>query len=133
MSMVIAEACINCGNCKPACPNQAISAGDNIYVIAHGRCTERVGAFDKPQCVDACPISDCISIRPTPSRRRSFSRATTSCTATKAGAPPAGGDGAGRAQSRPRGSRRSLEAVGRVRGERRLYFFGFSKRDLYWP
>ena len=64
MSMVINETCINCGNCEPACPNQAISAGDNIYLIARERCTECVGAFDKPQCVDACPIGDCITIDP---------------------------------------------------------------------
>ena len=64
MSMAIAETCINCGNCEPACPNQAIAAGDNIYVISHERCTECVGAFEKPQCVEACPISDCITADP---------------------------------------------------------------------
>ncbi len=62
MSMVINESCINCGNCESPCPNQAISAGENIYVIAQERCTECVGAFDKPQCVEACPIADCITI-----------------------------------------------------------------------
>jgi ferredoxin len=62
MSMVITETCINCGNCEPDCPNQAISAGDNLYVIAHERCTECVGAFDKPQCVEVCPIGDCITV-----------------------------------------------------------------------
>jgi ferredoxin len=44
MSMVINEICINCGNCEPACLNQAISAGENIYLVAHERCTECVGA-----------------------------------------------------------------------------------------
>jgi len=62
MAMVITETCINCGNCEPVCPNDAISAGDGIYVIASERCTECVGAFDKPQCVDACPITDCIIV-----------------------------------------------------------------------
>jgi ferredoxin len=64
MAMVIHEDCINCGNCEPVCPNQAISAGENVYVIESGRCTECIGAFDKPQCVDACPIPDCIAIDP---------------------------------------------------------------------
>ncbi len=64
MSMVINENCINCANCEPACPNQAISAGENLYIVAHERCTECVGAFDKPQCVEACPIPDCIVIDP---------------------------------------------------------------------
>jgi Fe-S-cluster-containing hydrogenase component 2 len=49
---------------EPACPNQAISAGDNIYLIAQERRTKCVGAFDKPQCVDACPIGDCITVDP---------------------------------------------------------------------
>jgi len=64
MAMVIVDTCINCGNCEPTCPNQAISAGENIYVVNHERCTECVGAFDKPQCVEACPISDCITVDP---------------------------------------------------------------------
>jgi ferredoxin len=64
MSMVITETCINCGNCEPDCPNDAISAGDNIYLIAWERCTECVGAFEKPQCVELCPIADCITIDP---------------------------------------------------------------------
>ncbi|HEY6051555.1 MAG TPA: YfhL family 4Fe-4S dicluster ferredoxin [Thermoanaerobaculia bacterium] len=64
MAMKIDENCINCGNCEPACPNQAISAGDSIYLIASEKCTECVGAFDKPQCVEACPIEGCIAIDP---------------------------------------------------------------------
>ena len=64
MAMVIHEDCINCGNCEPTCPNQAISAGDSVYVVAVERCTECVGAFDKPQCVEACPIADCIAVDP---------------------------------------------------------------------
>ena len=64
MSMVINETCINCGNCEPVCPNKAITAGDTIYLIAQDHCTECVGAFDKPQCVESCPIGDCITIDP---------------------------------------------------------------------
>ena len=64
MAMVINETCINCANCEPVCPNQAISAGDNRYVVASERCTECVGAFDTPQCVESCPIGDCIVVDP---------------------------------------------------------------------
>ena len=33
MSLKIAESCINCDVCEPACPNQAISMGAAVYVI----------------------------------------------------------------------------------------------------
>ena len=45
--------------CEPVCPNEAISAGDDIYVINPALCTECVGHYDTPQCVDICPV-DCI-------------------------------------------------------------------------
>ncbi|MGE5414695.1 MAG: YfhL family 4Fe-4S dicluster ferredoxin, partial [Syntrophomonadaceae bacterium] len=61
MAMVIREDCINCGSCEPSCPNTAISAGETLYVVDRERCTECVGAFDHPQCVDACPIEGCIT------------------------------------------------------------------------
>ncbi len=32
MAMLIISDCINCGACEPECPNEAISAGDPIYV-----------------------------------------------------------------------------------------------------
>jgi ferredoxin len=64
MSMVIHEDCINCGNCEPSCPNQAIAAGDSIYRIDSERCTECVGAYDQPQCIDVCPIEGCIAVDP---------------------------------------------------------------------
>jgi ferredoxin len=64
MAMRIDESCINCGNCEPSCPNTAISAGDNVYVVDHEKCTECVGAFEKPQCVDVCPIEGCITVDP---------------------------------------------------------------------
>ena len=51
MSLVITDECINCDVCEPECPNQAISMGPAIYVIDPKRCTECVGHFDEPQCV----------------------------------------------------------------------------------
>jgi ferredoxin len=59
MSLVITDECINCDVCEPECPNQAISMGPAIYVIDPKRCTECVGHFDEPQCVQVCPV-DCI-------------------------------------------------------------------------
>ena len=61
MALKITDACINCDVCEPECPNQAISAGVEIYVIDPKRCTECVGHFDTPQCVEVCPV-DCIPL-----------------------------------------------------------------------
>lgn len=56
MALKITEECINCDVCEPVCPNEAISAGDDIYVINPALCTECVGHYDTPQCVDICPV-----------------------------------------------------------------------------
>ncbi len=62
MAMTINEDCINCGNCEPDCPNQAISSGDSRFVVAADKCTECVGAFDAPKCVEVCPVEGCITV-----------------------------------------------------------------------
>ena len=59
MALLITDECINCDVCEPVCPNEAISEGEDIYVINPDLCTECVGHFDEPQCVVICPI-DCI-------------------------------------------------------------------------
>ncbi len=59
MALIITEECINCDVCEPECPNEAISMGPEIYVIDPLQCTECVGHFDTPQCVDVCPV-ECI-------------------------------------------------------------------------
>ncbi len=67
------ENCIDCGACVDPCPNNAIYAGgeqwelkgekhdalSEKYYIVPQKCTECVGHYDSPQCVDACPV-DCI-------------------------------------------------------------------------
>jgi len=63
VSLKINELCVNCDVCEPACPNQAISQGESIYVIDPARCTECVGHFDEPQCVVVCPV-ECIDPDP---------------------------------------------------------------------
>lgn len=59
MALFITDECINCDVCEPECPNEAISQGEEYYVIDPKRCTECVGHFATPQCVEVCPVS-CI-------------------------------------------------------------------------
>jgi ferredoxin len=60
MALIITDECINCGACEPECPNDAITAGDEIYVIDVEKCTECVGHFDESQCAEVCPVDCCI-------------------------------------------------------------------------
>ncbi|MEH6504535.1 MAG: YfhL family 4Fe-4S dicluster ferredoxin [Cycloclasticus sp.] len=59
MSLIITDECINCDVCEPECPNDAIYMGEEIYEITPDLCTECVGHFDTPQCVEVCPV-ECI-------------------------------------------------------------------------
>jgi ferredoxin len=63
MALWITDECINCDVCEPECPNEAISMGELIYEIDPQRCTECVGHFDEPQCVQVCPVA-CIPVNP---------------------------------------------------------------------
>jgi ferredoxin len=63
MALWITDACINCDVCEPECPNDAIHLGAEIYEIDPQRCTECVGHFPEPQCVQVCPVS-CIPVNP---------------------------------------------------------------------
>ncbi len=63
MALWITDACINCDVCEPECPNEAISQGPEIYRIDPDKCTECVGHFDCPQCVEVCPVA-CIVPNP---------------------------------------------------------------------
>lgn len=60
---MITDECINCDVCEPECPNGAITMGLDIYEIEPSLCTECVGHFDQPQCVEICPVA-CIPIHP---------------------------------------------------------------------
>ncbi len=64
MAKMITAECINCGACEADCPNEAISQGDPIYVIDWEKCTECVGHFDKPQCIEVCPVDGVIIQNP---------------------------------------------------------------------
>jgi len=59
MALIITEECINCDVCEPVCPNEAIYMGVEIFEIDPLLCTECVGHFDEPQCVEICPV-ECI-------------------------------------------------------------------------
>ena len=59
MALMITDECINCDVCEPECPNEAISQGDEIYEIDPNLCTQCVGHYDTPQCIEVCPV-DCI-------------------------------------------------------------------------
>ena len=63
MALMINEDCINCGACVPECPNDAITEGESIYEINPEKCTECVGYYDEPQCINVCPV-DCIVPNP---------------------------------------------------------------------
>jgi len=60
MALKITEDCNNCDACLPECPNEAISEGDDFYIIDPNKCTECVGFHNTPQCADVCPVECCI-------------------------------------------------------------------------
>jgi len=61
MALKITEECISCGACEPECPNEAISEGEEIYVIDSNKCTECVGSHESSRCVEVCPVDCCVA------------------------------------------------------------------------
>jgi hypothetical protein len=47
--------------CEPECPNEAISEGEDIYVIVPDLCTECVGFHDYEACQAVCPVECCTT------------------------------------------------------------------------
>ena len=68
MATMISEDCISCGACEDECPNDAISLGDDIFVIDPDLCSECVGLHDRQKCAEVCPVECCV---PDPKRRES--------------------------------------------------------------
>ena len=66
MATYITSDCINCGACEPECPNEAITEGEDIYVIDPELCTECVGFYDHEACQAVCPVECCL---PDPNNR----------------------------------------------------------------
>ena len=90
---MITDECINCDVCEPECPNDAIYMGEEIYEIDPHKCTECVGHFDEPQCVQVCPVA-CIPVNPAHTESREtlwqkFERLAAAKAAREAGATPA--------------------------------------------
>jgi ferredoxin len=63
MALIIKDECIACDACREECPNDAIEEGDPIYIIEPARCTECIGHYEEPACVEVCPV-DCIVLDP---------------------------------------------------------------------
>ena len=63
MALLITDQCINCDVCEPECPNDAIYQGIEFYEINPKLCTECVGHFNQPQCIEVCPV-ECIITHP---------------------------------------------------------------------
>ena len=61
MSYKITDDCISCGACEAECQNEAISEGETIFIIDPDKCTECVGNFDTPKCVEICPVESCVT------------------------------------------------------------------------
>lgn len=59
MALMITKLCSACDACLSECPNHAITAG-RPYVIDPNKCTQCVGYFDRPQCMDMCPVKGAI-------------------------------------------------------------------------
>ncbi len=60
MATMITDECINCGACEPECPNEAISEGEDVYVIDPQLCTECVGFHGHEACQAVCPVECCV-------------------------------------------------------------------------
>ncbi|MGX7591552.1 4Fe-4S binding protein [Candidatus Karelsulcia muelleri] len=64
MAFQITNECINCGACALECPNNAIyedGSKENRYFIVPEKCTECIGKYENPQCIEVCPVN-CIKI-----------------------------------------------------------------------
>lgn len=66
MATKITSDCISCGACEPECQNDAISEGDETYVIDPSLCTECVGFFKEEACKAVCPVDAC---QPDPNKK----------------------------------------------------------------
>jgi len=62
--MIKESSCTGCSACLSECPNKAISERNFSFVIDPDKCTECIGFFDAPQCVEMCPIPKTCVVNP---------------------------------------------------------------------
>ena len=60
MANKITEDCSSCGACEPECPQQAISQGDDTYVIDAAKCDECASSGGEAACKAVCPTESII-------------------------------------------------------------------------
>jgi ferredoxin len=60
MAYFITDLCVNCFACMDVCPNEAITEGQQVFVIDAKRCTGCEGAYAAPQCASICPVEGAI-------------------------------------------------------------------------
>lgn len=60
MAHLITDTCTYCGACEPECPVNAITPGEDIYVVDEAVCTDCEGYHDDAACVAVCPVDGCI-------------------------------------------------------------------------
>ena len=54
MAHKITDECIMCGACEAECPENAISEGEDKYIIDPELCT------DCGSCAEVCPVDACV-------------------------------------------------------------------------
>lgn len=69
MAYTITQECLSCEACENECPNHAISSGGDVFRIDPDRCTECVGFYGVPRCLEICPVR---APKPDDSRRESY-------------------------------------------------------------
>ena len=57
MAMAIGLQCTSCGMCASICPSNAIQIPRRRFWIDPLLCTECALFADRPQCLEACPLS----------------------------------------------------------------------------
>lgn len=60
MALQIVDNCVNCWACQSVCPSDAISKGDEHFMISSKLCTECEGDYADAQCASICPIEGAI-------------------------------------------------------------------------
>ena len=53
---ILASECIACAACEPECPNGAISAVDETFVIDAALCDECAATGGESACSAVCPV-----------------------------------------------------------------------------